>query len=98
MPQVRTNFSIIERTWGTVIALQEAAYCCRASSLSRGIPKSPLAGGRVITSCNLSGNGSTWLNKVWAGAFRELHDRLDLCSLQSSNESIFRMQNVDLDL
>ena len=55
--------SIIERTWGTVIAL-EAADCYRASSLSRGIPKSPLAGGGVITSCNLSGNGSTWLNKV----------------------------------
>ena len=59
--------SIIERTWGSVISW-EAAYCCGASSLSRGIPKSPLAEGSVITSCNLSVYGvvygSNWPNKV----------------------------------
>ena len=55
--------SIIERTWGSVISL-ETAYCCGACSLSRGIPKPPLARGSVITSCNLSVYGSNWPNKV----------------------------------
>ena len=49
--------SIIERTL-------EGAYCCGASSLSRGIPKPALAEESVITSCNLSVYGFNWPNKV----------------------------------
>ena len=46
-------------------------------SQQRNVPKSPIAGGRVITSCKLSGNGSTWLNKVGKSIY-ELHGRFDL--------------------
>ena len=79
--------SIIERTWGSVISL-EAAYCCGASSLSRGIPKPPLARGSVITSCNLSVYGSNWPNKVGRS----------ISWITSSIESFVHMQNVHVNL